>query len=168
MERADDQSSRSTFRRHIGRFELAGLGARSAAGVPATSARRRSTFGSRGARQSCSSHRSLSRFTAERGSRGQYISLRARGGSAMDAAESRPARPATRGCRQAAELGPQRASPGCLPGCHEHAHSRHPMDYRSRQRLPRAASRRHGRHPGAPRFSARQRPFDEHAAAARN
>src|ERR1017187_2155553 len=39
------------------------------------------------------------------------------------------------------------------------------MDYRSRQRVCIRASRCNGRYPAAPRFSPRQRAFDEHAAA---
>ncbi len=157
---SDYESNRLTVCRHLGRCEFAGLGASSAgipklstpaflptatvarlptataAGLPTAAASRHSTIISARSEQPRGSHRSLSRFAAERSSRRKYVSLGAHAGSTVDAAESRLARSTAGGRRQAAELGSQRASPGCLPGCHEHANPRHPVDHRPRQCLP--------------------------------
>ena len=118
--------------------------------------------------QSCRAHRSLSRSAIEPGSRGQHVSGRDHAGTAVDAEQSESARPRPGGSCQATELGPQRASAGRIPGCHEHADAGYSMDHRSRQCVPLEPTRRNGCHPAATRFRSRQRTFDEHAAAARH
>ena len=123
----------------------------------------------RAARLPRGADRALPRPAPRPDPRGVHLPARDHPAPAVAGEEPEPQGQGPRRRRGQAALGPGRPVDGGLPGRRQAARRRHPVDDGPRQRLPRAAERRHGRRPAdAQEGEGQQRPGLERAAEGRD